>query len=300
MEKADIYKQYEFDRLLKNSMQLTVYEKRDRIYLKKNLRECIQGPVEISIHPENSKELLIRKIENGTVKKIYYSSKVVRTIAKMVKAKGKLRFFCIWDEKECGWRAILLPAMTESYLWNNLANFGSEVWEDITWKKEILRTLYRKYRNVAEFDEIRMIYSLAYKMAACSNMFEGSQIWHLILMYASALLDETGRIQNRCKRAESAVSLDQPCRRNEKYTILDFQTGWGIPHMRFEIEEFFEKLSGFERAILRQLLQNRNPEGSINFGVNLKKLIREGIQRLRRKAVNFYGRDYICSLLLME
>lgn len=137
-------------------------------------------------------------------------------------------------------------------------------------------------------------------MAACSNMFEGSQIWHLILMYASALLYETGRIQNRCKRAESAVSLDQPCRRNEKYTILDFQTGWGIPHMRFEIEEFFEKLSGFERAILRQLLQNRNPEGSINFGVNLKKLIREGIQRLRRKAVNFYGRDYICSLLLME
>lgn len=137
-------------------------------------------------------------------------------------------------------------------------------------------------------------------MAVGSNLFEGSHIWYLILMYASALLDEIGRIQNRCMRTEAALSLDQPCRGNEKYTMLDFQTGSGIPYMRFEIEDFFKKLSGFERIILRQLMEDRNPEGNINFGVNLKKLIREGIQSLQRKAENFYGRDYICSLLVMD
>ena len=73
-----------------------------------------------------------------------------------------------------------------------------------------------------------------------------------------------------------------------------------IPHMRFEIGEFLEELSVLERIILRQLMEDRNPEGNINFGVNLKKLIREGIQSLQRKAENFYGRDYICSLLVMD
>ncbi len=70
--------------------------------------------------------------------------------------------------------------------------------------------------------------------------------------------------------------------------------------MCFEIEMFFEKLSEFERIILHLLMEDRNLEGNINFGVNLKKLIREGIQSLRRKAENFYGRDYICSVLMME
>ena len=49
-----------------------------------------------------------------------------------------------------------------------------------------------------------------------------------------------------------------------------------------------------------QTMQKCYPEGNINFGVNLKKLIREGIQSLQRKAENFYGRDYICSLLVMD
>ena len=74
-------------------MQLTVNCKRNRIYLKKNLIECLHGSVEISIHPENDRELLIREKGNGKVKKTYYSSKVVRNISRAVKAEGKMRFF---------------------------------------------------------------------------------------------------------------------------------------------------------------------------------------------------------------
>lgn len=294
------YAPYEFDGFLKKSMQLTVNCKRNRIYLKKNLIECLHGSVEISIHPENNRELLIREKGNGKVKKTYYSSKVVRNISRAVKAEGKMRFFCMRDEKEGGWRAVLLPEMTESYLWKELRNSVNELWEDITWKKQILCALNRRYCKVAEYEEIRLVYRLAYEMAVGSNLFAGSHIWYLILMYASALLDEIGRIQNRCMRTEAALSLDQPCRGSEKCTMLDFQTGWGIPHMRFEIGEFLEELSVLERIILRQLMEDRNPEGNINFGVNLKKLIREGIQSLQRKAENFYGRDYICSLLVMD
>ena len=299
-EKTDNYAPHEFDGVLKKSMQLTVNCKRNRIYLKKNLIECLHSSVEISIHPENDRELLIREKGKGRVKKTYYSSKVVRNISRAVNAEGKMRFLCMRDEKEGGWRAVLLPEMKESYLWESLRNPVSELWEDTTWKKQILCALNRRYCKVAEYEEIRLIYRLAYEMAVGSNMFEGSHIWYLILMYASALLDEIGRIQNRCMRAEAALSLDQPCRGNKNCTLLDFQTGWGIPHMRFEICEFLEKLSGFERTILRQLMEDRNPEDNINFGVNLKKLIREGIQSLQGKAESFYGRDYICSLLVME
>ena len=63
------YAPYEFDGFLKKSMQLTVNCKRNRIYLKKNLIECLHGSVEISIHPENNRELLIREKGNGKVKK---------------------------------------------------------------------------------------------------------------------------------------------------------------------------------------------------------------------------------------
>ena len=113
------------------------------IYLKKNLIECLHGSVEISIHPENNRELLIREKGNGKVKKTYYSSKVVRNISRAVKAEGKMRFFCMRDEKEGGWRAVLLPEMTESYLWKDLRNSVNELWEDITWKKQILCALNR-------------------------------------------------------------------------------------------------------------------------------------------------------------
>ena len=56
-EKTDNYAPHEFDGFLKKSMQLTVNCKRNRIYLKKNLIECLHSSVEISIHPENDRLL---------------------------------------------------------------------------------------------------------------------------------------------------------------------------------------------------------------------------------------------------
>ena len=47
--------------LLKKSLQLTVCRKKSRIYLRKNLSAQLRCPVEISIHPRNARELLIRE-----------------------------------------------------------------------------------------------------------------------------------------------------------------------------------------------------------------------------------------------
>lgn len=303
--------------LLKKSPQLTVCQKRNRIYLRKNLCDQLCSSVEISIHPRNARELLIREKKDGTPKRDYYSVKLVREIAKALETEGNMRFLCIWDEREDGWRAVLLPEMTASYLWNNLRKHADKTWteaahdksigEDGAWKdaawietvwtERILWALSWKYGKLVEYEEIRMMYRLAQELAVSADIFDADEIWYLILMYASALLDEIQRVQRRCMRAEASLSFDQPLGKEDGYSLHEVWTGGGIPHMQMEIREFIDKLSGFEKRILSLLADDRDPEDNINFGVGLRVLVREGVQSLRRKAEDYYGKEYIGSLL---
>ena len=56
----------------------------------------------------------------------------------------------------------------------------------------------------------------------------------------------------------------------------------------------------FEKNILEWLLQGKNMEENISIGYNLKKMIAEGIQTLKKKAEKYYGKHYIRSLLISE
>ena len=67
--------------------------------------------------------------------------------------------------------------------------------------------------------------------------------------------------------------------------------------MQMEIDEFIGRLTGFEKRILSLLADDRDPEDNINFGIGLKVLVREGVQSLRRNAEDYYGKEYIGSLL---
>ena len=308
--------------LLKKSLQLTVCRKKSRIYLRKNLSAQLRCPVEISIHPRNDRELLIREKKDGAPKKAYYSVKLVREISEALETEGNMRFLCIWDEREGGWRAVLLPEMTVSYLWNNMRRQADEtwtkaarhkgaaegaVWKDTVWKdtawldtiwtERIFWALCWKYGRLVEHEEIRMMYRLAQELAVNADIFEADEIWYLVLMYASALLDEIQRVQRRCMRAEASLSFDQPLGKEDGYSLHEAWMGGEIPHMQMEIDEFIGRLTGFEKRILSLLADDRDPEDNINFGIGLKVLVREGVQSLRRKAEDYYGKEYIGSLL---
>lgn len=290
---------YSADQLIRDSKLLTIYYKKNQIYLQKNLREQLKSSVEISIHPQNEKELLVRETNIGAVQSIYYCAEIVRKISRAVQVNDNMRFLCIWDEAEKGWRGILLPEMSESFLWENLRRYGEYSGEDTTWKQLILHVLYRKCWNLVEREEIDLFYCLAYRMAVCSNPSGGKKIWYLVLMYAYMLVGEIKRVQRRCKKAEAPLSLNQSVRENDSCMLQEFWTGGEIPHMAFEIEEFMERLTKFERIILKWKIQERELEKNISFGYGLKVLIQDAVCRFQEKANDYYGRDYIRSLLVM-
>ena len=137
-------------------------------------------------------------------------------------------------------------------------------------------------------------------MVICSSIFGESKIWYLTLMYSSVLLDEMSAIQRRCRRAESSLSLDRPIGKESNHTLQEFFPGGDIPYTRFEITEFMKKRTELERIVLRWLLQERDPTKNINFGICLKTLIQKTILSLQQKTYEYYGQDYIRSILLMS
>lgn len=286
--------------LINTSKQLTVYKKRNQIHLKKELLHQLKHSVEISTHPENPRELLIKEKEDGVRRADYYSAELVQKIAKEVGMDENMRFLCLWDEEEQGWRGVLLPEMKESFLWENIRLCPENIEENTAWKPEIFNALYRRHWNWAEREEIETVYKLAYRMVICSSIFGESKIWYLTLMYSSVLLDEMSAIQRRCRRAESSLSLDRPIGKESNHTLQEFFPGGDIPYTRFEITEFMKKLTELERIVLRWLLQERDPTKNINFGICLKTLIQKTILSLQQKTYEYYGEDYIRSILLIS
>lgn len=296
----NIYLEYAGELLMKSSRQLTIQSKWNRIYLNKNLQKEFRYTVEILLHPHNKRELLIREKRQGKPKSIYYASEIVHKISKAVEMKGNMRFVCIWDESENGWRGILLPEMTESFLWRKVRKYTGQAIEDKTYKNDILRSLYRRYRKEVEYEEIELIYQLAYELVVCSNMFQEKQVWYLILMYSSALLDEIRRTHNRCIKAEASLSCNESLVRNSEFTLQEIWIGGQIPYSSFEIKEFLSWLTIFEKNILLLLIQGKNLVENISIGYNLKKMITKGIQDLKKKAEKYYGRQYIQSFFIMS
>ena len=282
------------------SEQLTIYKKRNQIHLRKEFLEQLKYSVEISTHPENPRELLIKEKKNGVPRANYYSAELVRKISKEVGMDGNMRFLCLWDEEEQGWRGVLMPEMKESFLWENIRLCPEDIGENTAWKSEILDILYRRYWNWAEREDIENVYKLAYRMVICSSMFGESKIWYLTLMYSSALLDEMSTIQRRCRRVESSLSLDRPIGKESNCTLREFFPGGDIPYTIVEIKEFMKKLTDLERIVLRWLLQGRDPAENISFGICLKTLIQKTISSLRQKTCEYYGERYIRSILVMS
>ena len=298
--KKGFFEIYKVNQLVNERKVLTIYYKRNQIYLGKKLKEQFKHAVEIEIHPKNSQELILREKSDGIPKSIYHSPKCVQKISQEVQVKSNMRFLCIWDEYEGGWRGILLPEMSDSILWENIRYYGEIKDVNITWRQTIISALYQKSWRLVDREEVESVYDIAYQLVMSSNRSGEGMFWYLILMYSYTLLNEIKKIQRRCRRVELPLSLNQEVKGNTGCTILEFQIGGEIPYMLFEIQEFEEGLTRFELIVLRWLMQEIDVENNINFGYGLKLLIKDGICGLQRKAYEYYGKDYIRSILIMK
>ena len=286
---------YPADALIRKRRELTIYTDRNQIYLKKNLRSQFRYSIEIFVHPQHDRDLLIREKDEGSLQNVYCSSRVVRDISRAAGTRNNMRFFCIWDEAAVGWRGILLPDLSGSFLWERLAHYEERDQEDTARKEEILSALYRSGWGLVEWEDVDFVYQLAYHMAVCSHSLEKINIWYLVLMYASAMLDEMKALQRRCLRSESRLSLSDPSHKARKNILRRPSMRSEFPDKLFEIQEFILWLNDWEKVLLRWRMQERDLAGSISFGPGLKKMIQDGIEGLQQKACAYYGQDYIRS-----
>ncbi len=177
IKNMEIYR-YQAEKLLNTRTELTIYSKRYGIYLKKRLREQFSHEVEISINPQNEQELLLIEKDTGRSKSMYYSRKLVRQIARVMKAEGNMRFWFFKDPVDGMWKGILLPGMTDSYLWELLSRSGMnsggnlENLEDpddridLRGRRELICFLNRRCQYLIEYRELCALFEIGWSMAA--------------------------------------------------------------------------------------------------------------------------------------
>ena len=189
---TEIYR-YQAEKLLNTRTELTIYSKCYGIYLKKHLREQFSHEVEISINPQNEQELLLIEKDTGRSRSMYYSRKLVRQIARVMKAEGNMRFWFVKDPVDGMWKGILLPEMAGSYLWELLSRGGMKGGgnlenpeepddrNDLEGRRELIRFLNRRCQYRIEYGEICALFEIGWNMAAAVDREFGGKNEYLTI-----------------------------------------------------------------------------------------------------------------------
>lgn len=199
----------------------------------------------------------------------------------------------IRDEADNCWIGVLLPEMAGSYLWDiNMCQKKEYLPKD--YKEEIIISIYRKFWNLLEKEEIEHCYFISNCLV--SGISDYRLAIYYTAMYAYTLAKQMAAIQRRCKKIESRLSLNQPLVVDETGTLLDIYVYQSYQLENIEIKEFRDGLTLMEHMVLKYLLQERDIENSIGYGYRMRKIIEHAKISLRQKAVEYYGWSYIRSM----
>jgi hypothetical protein len=162
------------------------------------------------------------------------------------------------------------------------------------YKEEIIISIYRKFWNLLEKEEIEHCYFISNCLV--SGISDYRLAIYYTAMYAYTLAKQMAAIQRRCKKIESRLSLNQPLIVDGTGTLLDIYVYQSYQLENIEIKEFRDGLTLMEHMVLKYLLQERDIENSIGYGYRMRKNIEHAKISLRQKAVEYYGWSYIRSM----
>lgn len=162
------------------------------------------------------------------------------------------------------------------------------------YKEEIIISIYRKFWNLLEKEEIEHCYFISNCLV--SEISDYRLAIYYTAMYAYTLAKQMAAIQRRCKKIESRLSLNQPLIVDGTGTLLDIYVYQSYQLENIEIKEFRDGLTVMEHMVLKYLLQERDIENSIGYGYRMRKIIEHAKISLRQKAVEYYGWSYIRSM----
>lgn len=148
------------EKIFNERLELSIYKNRGQFYLTKNLRKQFRHKIEINIDVKNQKRLIIKELDEGNVQQNFYSKKLAQHISDLVGVNGNMKFLFIRDEADNCWIGVLLPEMAGSYLWDiNMCQKKEYLPKD--YKEEIIISIYRKFWNLLEKEEIEHCYFIS-------------------------------------------------------------------------------------------------------------------------------------------
>lgn len=231
------------EKIFNERLELSIYKNRGQFYLTKNLRKQFRHKIEINIDVKNQKRLIIKELDEGNVQQNFYSKKLAQHISDLVGVNGNMKFLFIRDEADNCWIGVLLPEMADSYLWGiNMCQKKEYLPKD--YKEEIIISIYRKFWNLLEKEEIEHCYFISNCLV--SGISDYRLAIYYTAMYAYTLAKQMAAIQRRCKKIESRLSLNQPLVVDGTGTLLDIYVYQSYQLENIEIKEFRDGLTLME------------------------------------------------------
>lgn len=171
------------EKIFNERLELSIYKNRGQFYLTKNLRKQFRHKIEINIDVKNQKRLIIKELDEGNVQQNFYSKKLAQHISDLVGVNGNMKFLFIRDEADNCWIGVLLPEMAGSYLWDiNMCQKKEYLPKD--YKEEIIISIYRKFWNLLEKEEIEHCYFIS------NCLVSGISDYRLAIYYTAILRRE--------------------------------------------------------------------------------------------------------------
>lgn len=283
---------------------VTISAKRKTLYVSKYFREKLHGEVMITINEDNPRELILRESGEGECRVRSGCASLWREIRNEMGMEDNVRFMFFLSEDRSHWVGYMLPSWGKSYLWYGIeepvaSDMGNEKrGADLTLKdRTVIYCIRRRYLRLLEYDEVENCCRLGKLMAEKQEM-EPERQNVLCVLYANELLRHIARAMRRYSRIESPISLNREIMAGSRESCEIF---WGTEEVQYnnlELNEFRSWLTAGQRLVLGLLEYGIDIEKNCSLGVWTKEYFLSAVNGIRETAFDYFGRDYIRSMLV--
>lgn len=279
---------------------ITISAKRKVLYISKYFREQLNGEVNICVNPHCPGELLLTVDPQKSCRSRYGCTRLWKQLEDLMRVERDVRFIFFRRTNEAVWVGYLLPTWSGSYLWETMTDKeiseGPSIPQDNLLKNIYMYYIKRRYWKLIEAEEVEFCFRLGRMMAERAG--QGCrQRFLLHVLYANELVRDIAKTARRCAGCESSLSLDAkifPGTENS-YDIFFGTIEGSFDNMI--VEEFRKWLTGTEQWVL-DLVMYGDALGKINnIGERTKVRFHAVVESIQNRAVDYFGQDYIKSML---
>ena len=136
--------------------------------------------------------------------------------------------------------------------------------------------------------------------ALAEGRFIGVLFIYLVLIFSFSLMNELKTVEKYSRKIESRLSLDQPISHDWYYSLGYTCGAEDMCFSLIEIRDFISRLTFIEKMVLDLRYRMIDWEMVKDIGPNFRKIITDNAEILKQKAIEYFDKDYIYSILGFE